>query len=61
MYCVYTGKKQNLHGICNILSFGKCEANLHFLMKLDHFVPFGRPPPGIVITQVMIKCVVSNI
>ena len=29
-------------------------------MKLDNFVPFGRPPSGKVIIQEMTKFVVSN-
>ena len=53
-------KKQNFNGKGNFLFFEKCAQHLHYLMKLDNFVPFGRPSSGKVIIQVMTEFVVSG-
>ena len=60
MYYLNTRKKQNVNGIGNFIPFEKSAKCKQYSMKLDNFVPFGRPPSGKVIIQVMTKLVVSN-
>ena len=43
----------NFSGNYNILPFEKCAEHLQKFMILDNFVPFGRPPSGTVIIQLM--------
>ena len=55
MYCLYTGKRKiSVENITFYLL--KYVQNI----KLDNFVPFGRPQPGTVIIQLMTECDVSN-
>ena len=48
MYCLYTEKK--IHGTGNFLSFESVQN-----INVDNFVPFGRPPSGKVIIQIIIE------
>ena len=43
-----------------ILPFEKCAEHLQYFVKLDNFVPFGRPQSGAVIIQLMTELDVSN-
>ena len=51
---------QNFSGKYNIFPFEKCAEHLQYFMKLDNFVPFGRPQSGTVIIQLMTELDVSN-
>ena len=44
----------------NILPFEKCAEHEQKFMKLDNFVPFGRPQSGTIIIQLMTELDVSN-
>ena len=53
-------KVKKIYGTGNILPFEKSAAYLHFFMKLDNFVPLGRPPSSKGIIQVITEFLVSN-
>ena len=53
-------KTQNFSGKYNILPFEIWAEHQQKLIKLDNFVPFGRPQSGTVIVQLMTRCNVSN-
>ena len=60
MNCLYTGKREI--SVENITFYPlKSVQNIkNSFMKLDDFVPFGRPQSGTVIIQLMTKLDVSN-
>ena len=53
-------EKAKFHRIDNFLTFEKYAEHLQYLIKLDNFVPFGRPPSDKGIIQVMTKFFVTN-
>ena len=54
MFSLYTAKSK--FSIGYFLPYGKSAECKHYLMKLDKFVPFDRPPAG----QVMTKFAISK-
>ena len=60
MYCFYTGKHK--FSVENItFYFLKSVQNINIIsLKLDNFVPFGRPQSGTVIIKLMTELDVSN-
>ena len=60
MYCLYTGKKQNVNKIYIFLPFEKCAGHQQYFIKFNNFIPFCRPSYGKVRMQAMIEFVNSN-
>ena len=60
MYCLYTGKRKiPVENITFYLLKSVQNINNNSV-KLDSFVPFGRPQSGAVIIQLMIELAVSK-
>ena len=53
-------KTQNFSWKYNILPFEKCAEHKQYFMKLDSFVPYGRPQSGTVVIQLLTELDVSN-